>query len=87
MEIVMQWLDDADDLVYAFALSSERTRRALLGAGLLASLISAAAVAEMVGMPAWLPLPLAALGLGSVGLWSAGVAAAFASEEPVACNG
>jgi hypothetical protein len=81
MEIVMQWLDDVDDLVYAFALTSERTRRALLGAGLLASLISAAAVAETVGMPAWVPMPLAALALASVALWSAGVAAAFASED------
>jgi hypothetical protein len=81
MEIVMQWLDDVDDLVFVFALTFERTRRALLGGGLLASLIASAAVVETAGMPAWLPLPLAAVALASVVLWSAGAAAAFAAEE------
>jgi hypothetical protein len=80
MEIVLQWLDDADDLFYAFALTSERTRRVLLGVGLLAAVTCAAAVAKTAGMPAWLPLPLVALALASVGLWSAGAAAAFAGR-------
>ena len=77
----MQWLDDADDLVYAFALTSERTRRALLGLGLLAAVVSAAAGMETAEMPTWLPVPLVVLALGSVALWSAGVAAAFAGDE------
>jgi hypothetical protein len=81
MEIVLQWLDDLDDLVYAAALTSEPTRRALLGVGLAASLVSASAIgAEAAAVPAWLPVPLVGLAMGSVAAWSALAAAALAGR-------
>lgn len=81
MEIVLQWLDDLDDLVYAAALTSEYTRRALLLVGLVASLVSASGIgAEAASVPAWLPVPLAGLAMGSVAAWSTLAAAALAGR-------
>lgn len=74
----MQWLDDLDDLLYAGALTSERTRRGTLVVGLLASSLSA--FASPAPAASWLPAALVGVALASVGVWSAGAAAAALAE-------
>ncbi|HEX5420555.1 MAG TPA: hypothetical protein VFY39_11190 [Gammaproteobacteria bacterium] len=75
MEIVLQWLDDLDDLVFLSALASERGRCSLLGVGL-----SASAAAILAAELNWLPVLLACVALGTVAIWSAGAAAVLKSR-------
>ncbi len=75
MEVVLQWLDELDDLVYVCALASERARRAILILGLTAAATSVAAEA----VTAW--FVLVAVALGSVGVWGASAAAALGARE------
>jgi hypothetical protein len=75
VEILLQWLDDLDDLVFLSALASERGRYSLLGAGL-----SASAAAILAAELTWLPLLLACVALGAVTAWAAGAVAAYRSR-------
>ncbi|MFO7286465.1 MAG: hypothetical protein LOD94_14785 [Gammaproteobacteria bacterium] len=63
MEIVLQWLDELDDAVFAIALAAERLRRGCIRIGALSAVAlagcSASAALE------WVPL-LGAIAAGSV---------------------
>lgn len=67
MEIVLQWLDDLEDLVFAVALAWERLRHALLQLGLLAALMLAATSLRPLGFAN--PEVLAGIALASVVVW------------------
>jgi hypothetical protein len=73
MEIVLLWLDDLDDLIFAIALSWERLRRALLQVGLAAALGLAATDVTAVATQ-WAPLLCIVAALAVSG-WLAGAAA------------
>ena len=72
MEIVLLWLDDLDDLVFALALKWEGLRRVVLRIGLVAAL--AVALCELsVTATAWTPT-LSGVAAGSVAMWMLGAA-------------
>lgn len=63
MEIVLQWLDELDDAVFAFVLASEKLRRRCFGIGAAAAVAVAGCSAG--AHPDWVPL-LGLLAVGSV---------------------
>jgi hypothetical protein len=73
MEIVLLWLDDLDDLIFAIALIWERLRRALLQVGLAAALGLAATDVTAVATQ-WAPLFCMVAAL-TVSAWLTGAAA------------
>jgi len=75
MEIVLQWLDDLDDVVFAGLLAWERLRRRFLQIGLTSTLGLAACVLAATALE-WIPV-LAAVAASSVA--AALLGAAFAS--------
>ncbi|HEX6994009.1 MAG TPA: hypothetical protein VF339_07655 [Gammaproteobacteria bacterium] len=76
MEIVLQWLDDLDDAVFAVVLAWERLRRRCVEIGAA----SAAALAASTVVAADLVLPLAAVAAFSVSLGLLGAALAAVAE-------
>ncbi|HEX5045937.1 MAG TPA: hypothetical protein VFX89_02360 [Gammaproteobacteria bacterium] len=69
MEVVLQWLDELDDCLFAGALLWERLRRGALKVGLSAAFALAGCELFAASMRAgWVPA-LAAVSLASVGLW------------------
>jgi hypothetical protein len=69
MEVVLQWLDELDDCLFAGALLWERLRRGALQVGLSAAVALAGCELFAAGVRAgWVPA-LAAVALASVGLW------------------
>ncbi len=76
MEIVLQWLDDLDDAVFAVVLAWERLRRYCVGIGAA----SAAALAASAIVASDLVLPLAAVAAVSVSLGVIGAAVAAVAE-------
>ncbi|HEY8519591.1 MAG TPA: hypothetical protein VIN61_05900 [Gammaproteobacteria bacterium] len=67
MEVVLQWWDDLDDLVFVAVAMAERLRDHWLPIGLAAA--AGLAVAELEVMtPAWSPAGAAAAASGA-GLW------------------
>jgi hypothetical protein len=69
MEVVLQWLDDLDDCLFAGALLWERLRRGALKLGLAAAFALAGCELFAAGVRAgWVPA-LAAVALACVGLW------------------
>ena len=70
MEVVLLWLDDLDDLVFAGALAWERLRTFCLQIGLTASLILAACESS-ASLVAW-AAPLAGVAASSVAVWVLG---------------
>ena len=69
MEVVLQWLDDLDDCLFAAALLWEWLRRGALKLGLSAAFALAGCELFAAGVRAgWVPA-LAATALASVGLW------------------
>lgn len=73
MEIVLQWLDDLDDLVFVGFLKWESLRRRSLQAGLFSTLTLALCNSTAVALD-WLPF-LAAIAVCSIGLWAIAAAA------------
>jgi hypothetical protein len=70
MEVVLLWLDELDDFVFAGALVWERLRRWCLQVGLLAAVMLAAS--ELTRTAAlWAPA-LAGVAASSVALWLLG---------------
>lgn len=70
MEIVLQWVDDLEDLLFAAALASERLRHTLLQVGLLAALALVAASLLPAGYVE--PVLAAGVALASVAAWLVG---------------
>ena len=70
MEIILQWLDDLEDIVFSLALTWERQRLRLLQAGLAASIVVLAI--EIADVQTSLAPTLALAALGSVGIWFTG---------------
>ena len=70
MEIIPQWLDDLEDVVFSLALTWERHRFRLLQAGLAASI--AVLAIEMADLQTSLAPTFASAALGSVGIWFTG---------------
>jgi hypothetical protein len=69
MEVVLQWLDELDDCLFAGALLWERLRRGALKLGLAAAFALAGCELFAAGVRAgWVPA-LAAVAASSVGLW------------------
>jgi hypothetical protein len=69
MEVVLLWIDELDDCLFAGALLWERLRRGALKLGLVAALALAGCELFAAGVRAgWVPA-LAAVALSSVGLW------------------
>ena len=69
MEVVLLWLDEIDDWLFAGALLWERLRRATLKVGLAAASALAGCELFAAGVRAnWVPT-LAAVALASVGVW------------------
>lgn len=69
MEVVLLWIDELDDWLFAGALLWERLRRGSLQIGLVAAFTLAGCEVSAAGFRAqWVP-PLAAVALASVGLW------------------
>ena len=69
MEVVLQWVDELDDWLFAGALLWERLRTGALKLGLAAAYTLAGCDLFTVGARAgWVPA-LAAVALASVGLW------------------
>jgi hypothetical protein len=68
MEIIAQWLDDLDDLVFAVALVLARLRRPFFRVG-LGSASTIAAVQTANTLAAWIPA-LVATGLGGLAIWA-----------------
>ena len=67
MEVVLQWLDDLDDLVFGLALLWEPLRRRVLLIGLAAALLlGAAPIGPILRLS---DAALAVTALGSVLLW------------------
>jgi len=69
MEIIAQWLDDLDDLVFAAALVLGRLMRPFLGLG-LGSASTLVAVQTANALAAWMPA-LIATALGGLAVWAA----------------
>ncbi len=80
MEVIYQWLDDLEDLIFSFVLTWERLRLRYLQAGFAAALILLAVQSSEVRTP-WAPT-FAWAALGSVAIW---LAARFLSlhHDPV----
>lgn len=76
MEIVLQWLDDLDDFLFAGLLAWERVRRGLLQVGLASALAEAAAASSD---PYGIPL-LGGLAAGSVTIALLGTALASLAD-------
>lgn len=76
MEIVLQWLDDLDDAVFALVLAWERLRRRCIEIG--AASTAALAASTIVGED--LVLPLAAVAAASVSVGVLGAALAAVAE-------
>ncbi len=74
VEIVVQWLDDFEDLVFSLLLTSERVRLRCLQTGLVAAVM----FLGLVRADMWAPLAstFAVTSCVSVGLWLAGLVAA-----------
>jgi ABC-type transport system involved in cytochrome c biogenesis permease subunit len=72
MEIVLQWLDDLDDLVFVGFMKWESLRRRSLQAGMSSTLMLALCNFAAIALE-WVPL-LAAVSVFSVALW--GIASA-----------
>jgi hypothetical protein len=70
VEVVLLWLDDLDDLVFAAALKWEGLRRAVLAVGLSAAIALAYCEISMLATD-WTPM-LALTAAASVALWSVG---------------
>ncbi len=70
MEIVLQWLDDLEDLVFSIALAWERLRHGLLQTGLAAALSLACTSVFPLGFEQH--EILAAIAFSSVGAWLLG---------------
>jgi len=69
MEVVLLWLDELDDWLFAGALLWERLRTGALKVGLTAAVGLAGCELFAAGIRAgWVPA-LAAVALASVGLW------------------
>ena len=62
MEIILQWFDDFEDLVFSFLLTWERFRLRYLGTGLAAALMVLAIEISEVWTPWALNFAWAALG-------------------------
>ena len=70
MEVILQWLDDLDDLVCAFAHVAERSRWPSLKLAFGAAL--SLAVARLAALPdGWGPL-LSSVSVGGLMLWAIG---------------
>ncbi len=74
MEVIYQWSDDLEDLIFSFVLTWERLRLRYLQAGFAAALILLAVQSSEVRTP-WAPI-FAWAALGSVAIWLAGLLAA-----------
>ena len=70
MEIIPQWLDELEDIVFSLALTWERHRFRLLQAGLAASIVVLAI--ETADVQTSLTPTFASAALGSVGIWFTG---------------
>jgi hypothetical protein len=70
VEIILQWLDDLEDVVFSLALTWERHRFRLLQSGLAASIVVLAI--EMADVQTSLAPAFASAALGSVGIWFTG---------------
>jgi hypothetical protein len=70
LEIILLWLDDLDDLVFALALRWESLRRIVLQVGLAASLAVATCELSFTGTE-WTPT-LAGVAAASVAMWALG---------------
>ena len=69
MEVVLQWLDELDDCLFAGALLWERLRRGALKLGLSSAFALAGCELFAAGLRAgWAP-GFAAVALASVGMW------------------
>ncbi len=73
MEVIHQWLDDFEDLIFSLILTWERLRLRYLQAGFGAALILLAIQSSEVRTP-WAPT-FASAALGSVAIWFAGLLA------------
>ena len=71
MEIILQWLDDLDDAVFAVVPAVERLRWPCLQIGLAAACGQAAA--SLAEVPGSLAPALVSVALGSVVLWAADI--------------
>jgi hypothetical protein len=69
VEVIYQWLDDLEDLIFSFVLTWERLRLRYLQAGFAAALILLAVQSSEVRTP-WAPT-FAWAALGSVAIWLA----------------
>jgi len=76
MEIVLQWLDDLDDAVFAVVLAWERLRPLCIGIGAA----SAVALAASAIVASHLVLPFAAVAAGSVSFGLLGATLAAVAE-------
>ena len=72
MEVVLLWLDDLDDLVFALALKWESVRRAVLQIGLFAA-VAVASCELSVTATDWTPM-LSLIAAASVAMWTLGAA-------------
>ncbi|HEX6997338.1 MAG TPA: hypothetical protein VF322_04285 [Gammaproteobacteria bacterium] len=72
MEVVLLWLDDLDDLLFAAVARAERLRRHCLRIGLAAAVVLVLSELAVV-TPAWAPV-CAAVAAASAGLWIAAAA-------------
>ena len=70
MEVVLLWLDDLDDLVFALALKWESLRRVVLQVGLVAAL--AVATCELSFTATAWTLTLSGVAAASVAMWTFG---------------
>jgi len=70
VEIIPQWLDDLEDIVFSLALIWERQRLRFLQAGLAASIVVLGI--EMADVQTSLAPTFASAALGSVGIWFTG---------------
>ena len=71
MEVIYQWLDDLEDLVFSFVLTWERLRLRCLQVGFAAALIFLAIESSEMHTP-WVPT-FAWAALGSVAIWCTGL--------------
>ena len=72
MEIIAQWFDDLEDLIFALPLAWERLRDWCLQIGLIATLVLA--VLQIWPVVTVWTLTFAGVALASVGAWIAGLA-------------
>ena len=80
MEIVLQWMDDLEDMVFALPLLWERLRIWFLQLGLIAAIaLHADSIWQMAGW--WAPLCAATACLVATG-WFAALAASQARRRP-----